>query len=86
VLITGALDRRVFDMLAAGNVQRYGGYSRFLDEMERREAEKDAKLEKELAAHRDDLHRESFAMIDFLHRRKDAKLLHWDGRTPVREM
>ena len=86
VLFTGSLDRRVFDLLAAGDTQRYGGYSRFIDEMEKREKEREEKLEKELTNLRDDLHSEAFDKLNFLWDKKLDKLQHYAYQRPLSEL
>src|SRR5690349_17418867 len=37
VLIVRNLDRQVYDALCMGDIQRYGGYSRYADEIEKKE-------------------------------------------------
>lgn len=86
VLIAGSLDRRVFDLLAAGDMQRYGGYSRFADELEKNEKAKEQALERELAGMRDDLHSEAHDKLNFAWRKKDDKLAHWDGKQKLTDI
>ena len=86
VLVTGTLDSRVFDLLAAGDIQRYGGYSRFLDELEKEEKARDQQLERDLARMRDDQHSETFDKLNFAWKRKDTKLANWDGREKLSDL
>lgn len=80
VLWADNLDRRVFDMLAARDIQRYGGYSRFLDEVDRQDEERDKKLEVQLANDRDNLHREAYDKLNFAWKHKQTELLA--GKSP----
>ena len=38
ILFTTRLDQQIYEMLCASDIQRYGGYARFADELERKES------------------------------------------------
>lgn len=83
VLFADQLDRRIFDALVTSDIQRYGGYSRYADELEAAEKRREQQAERELARMRDDLHAEAHDKMNFAWAHKDSKLLHWDGKTPL---
>ena len=76
VLYTKSLDRRVFDMLVQADIQGFGGYSRYADEMERLQRIEDERKERVLNEEISDLNREMYDQIDFIERKRATDLLN----------
>ena len=76
IIFAPELTPKIFDMLALSDLQRYGGYSRYADEMEKIEAERDARVEREMSNKRIALNAEVFDMMNFMERKKLTELIH----------
>lgn len=79
ILFVDVLDENVFNILAMGDMKRYGGYSRYADMQERDKAYQDAKGEKERESKHMELHQEMFGrggVHDFIVRKQQSKLQH----------
>lgn len=74
IFFTRHLDRRCYDRLALGDIQRYGGYSRLADEIEAEEKAVAKKLDHEHASELEDVNREAFDQLNFILDKKDARL------------
>jgi hypothetical protein len=77
IIFARELDRKVYDALCVGDLQRYGGYSRYADEIERNEAEEEVRKERALSAHNLEMNKECFGRFgihDFIVRKKQTEL------------
>jgi hypothetical protein len=83
IIYTRELDRRVFDMLVRADMQRFGGYSRFADEVERLAESSEAKQARAHENQIADLNREVYDQMDFIERRRSTDLA--EGKS-MREM
>ena len=72
----------VFDLLAAADIKRYGGYARFADELEKAEARKESDAERILANKRNAYNKEIWGMLDHIWRKKEDKLLNGERSMP----
>jgi hypothetical protein len=75
VLFAETLDSRVFDSLCLGDIQRYGGYSRYADEMDKQDSRDADAMEKRHSNEREELNRETFDQLGFLWRKRETELL-----------
>jgi hypothetical protein len=76
ILFVRELAPAVFDLLAAADISRYGGYARFADELERAEERSEAEAERILANKRNAYNKEVWSMLDHVWRKKEDKLLN----------
>ena len=77
VLIVPNLDRQVYDALCLGDLQRYGGYSRYADEIERQEEEEDTRKQRKISNQNENIAKECFGRLgiyDFLMRHKVGEM------------
>ena len=83
IIYTRELDRRVFDMLVRAAIQKFGGYSRFADEVERLEESAEAKQTRAHDSQMSDVNREVYDQMDFIERKRATDLA--EGKS-MREM
>lgn len=76
ILIVPELNARVYDMLCASDMQKYGGYARIADEIEAREAAEEARQERTLEDERRVISSEVYSMLNFIWRKRETALLH----------
>lgn len=79
ILFADVLDENLFNILAMGDMKRYGGYSRYADMQERDKAYQEAKEEKDRESKHMELHQEMFGrhgVHDFIVRKQKSKLQH----------
>lgn len=76
IIFVRTLAPAVFDLLAAADVRRYGGYARFADELEKRESAKEADVDRQLANKRNAYNKEVWGMLDHVWRKKESALLN----------
>jgi hypothetical protein len=76
IFTTPVLNDKVFNALCASDMQRYGGYSRFADELEAQERQEERARHWRQAHVREELNRESFDQINFLERKRTTQLQH----------
>lgn len=84
ILFTPSLNDRVYNQLCLSDIRRYGGYSRYCDEMERNEEAKEADRERQLMEWKIARSKEAARVIRFLEDKRATQLQH-GGRT-VAEM
>lgn len=76
IIYAKELGRHIFDALCASDIQRYGGYSRFADELEKREMKRDAERSRQRSDYFRALNRETYSILDFIHRKSETALLN----------
>lgn len=76
ILFARWLTDEIFNSLAASDIKRYGGYSRYADELERREAAEEKEDRRIILNENEDTHREAFENMDFLLRRRATAIHH----------
>lgn len=64
------LDQKAFDMLCAGDSQRYGGYSSFFDKLEEDELKAEQALKRKQTAQNENIASEIYDYCDFVDRRR----------------
>ncbi len=74
ILFARWLTDEIFDNLAASDIKRYGGYSRFADELERREAVEEKEDSRITLNENESAHKEAFDNMSFLLRRRSADM------------
>ena len=82
ILFTESLDNRVFDMLALGDVQRYGGFSRYLSELESREERRDSDQKRMNSNENEARSKDAFDKMNFLWQHRETELL--DGKRDMK--
>lgn len=70
------LNQQLYDALVLSDMQRFGGYARFADELEKAEAQREKDVERQLENKRMALHKESYDMLNFLWRKRSDALLN----------
>lgn len=83
VFFTPTLDGRTFDALALSDIQRYGGYSRFADELEKSEALALKEGNRMFRNHMEGVHKDAYEILDFLDRKRSSELEHGERRLKV---
>lgn len=76
ILMAQQLTNKLYDHLCLSDMQRYGGYSRFADELEAHEAEEKKKRERAAETLRMETHREVFDALNHVWRRNETALLN----------
>jgi hypothetical protein len=76
IIFVKQLASPVFDLLAAADIKRYGGYARFADELEHAEAKKEAEADRQLANKRHAYNQEVWGMMDYIWRKREDALLN----------
>ena len=84
IIFVEKLDRRVFDALALGDVQRYGGFSRYISEIEARESFRDNDEKRMNSNQNEALSKEAYEKMNFLWDRRQTELI--DGQTNMKEL
>jgi hypothetical protein len=77
VIMVRELDRKTYEALCLGDLQRYGGYSRYADEIEKQEAEEEDRKWKKISDQHLDMNKECFGRFgihDFIVRKKSTEL------------
>lgn len=69
------LDRRVFDMLVAGDLQRYGGFSRWITELEEQEIRQEKELSRQFSNENEARSKEVYDKLNFIWDHRESKLL-----------
>lgn len=75
ILFTQRLDNQIYEMLVAADMQRYGGYARFADEIEAKEDRERADAERVAENKRHAFNLEVADMMHFVWRKKETELL-----------
>lgn len=75
------LNDQLFRLLAASDYQRYGGYSRFVDEADAAEERALADAERQEANKREAIHKDTFDKLNFAWKHRETQLLDPRGRT-----
>ncbi len=83
VFFTETLDRRTFDALAFSDIRRYGGYSRFADELEKNEALASKESDRMFRSHMEGIHHETYDVLNFLDRKRSTELARGERRLKV---
>jgi hypothetical protein len=83
VFFTKTLDSRTFDALAFSDIRRYGGYSRFADELEKTEAYASSEADRMFRNHMEGTHKEAYEMLNFLDRKRSTELERGERRLEV---
>jgi len=83
VFFTETLDKRTFDALALSDLRRYGGYSRFADELEKNEALASKEGDRMFRNHMEGVHKETYEVLSFLDRKRSTELEHGERRLKV---
>jgi hypothetical protein len=78
------LDRRTFDMLIASDMQRYGGFSRYIEEVESQEARKERDEERQMANEREAMNKDVYDKLQFIWNHRETQLL--DGKRSMRDL
>ena len=76
VLTTPVLNEDIFRTLMLSDISRYGGYSRYADELEASEAKAAAEKERAAANLREDINRETADMLHYIWRKRENALLN----------
>lgn len=76
ILFVDALDQRVFDMLAMGDIRRYGGFSRYIEEMEGNEARREKEQARQDANEREAVHKDTYDKLNFVWTNRETELLN----------
>lgn len=84
VIFVTDLDRRVFDALALGDVQRYGGFSRFINELEGRESARETDEKRMNSNENEAISKDAYEKMNFLWDRRQTELI--DGKTNMKEL
>lgn len=83
VFFTKTLDSRTFDALAFSDIRRYGGYSRFADELEKSEALASEEGNRMFRNHMEGIHKETYEILSFLDRKRSTELERGERRLEV---
>ncbi len=83
VFFTKTLDGRTFDALALSDLRRYGGYSRFADELEKSEALASEEGDRMFRNHMEGVHKETYEILSFLDRKRSTELDRGERRLEV---
>ena len=75
ICITSILSQQIFDMICAGDLHRYGGYSRYADELEAAELHMHEDQARMAANTREAINKETYDMLNFIWRKKETELL-----------
>ena len=70
------LTTEIFDALVASDIKRYGGYSRYADELERREAAQETEDRRVVLSDNQSVHEEARQNVDFLLRKRSTSMFH----------
>jgi len=84
ILFVDSLDRRVFDMLAMSDIQRYGGFSRYIEELEATERKREEALNRELQNQNIAKSEETYDQLNFLWKHRETELLA--GKRNLKEL
>jgi hypothetical protein len=84
ILFTPELTPKVYDMLCASDIRRYGGYSRYADELEAKEIAAQNDKERIWENERKALHAEVYDQLNFIWRNKETELL--DGQRNMQKL
>jgi len=84
ILFAETLDSRIFNALGQADVQRYGGFSRYISELEARESRRDADELRMNSNQNEALSKEAYEKMNFLWDKRQTQLL--DGRTNMKEL
>ena len=76
IFFTEELNDSSYNALCASDITRYGGYSRYADELERREAAEEKERKRQTQNRMEDIHREAYDVLGFLQRRRSTQLEH----------
>ena len=76
VFFATKLNNDTFNAICASDIQAYGGYSRFADELEKEEDAATERINRDLANKRENLHRETFDALNFMLTKRETQLLH----------
>lgn len=76
MLFAKNLDARVFDDLALGDIRRYGGYSRYADELEAQEERKEKDEERMAANEREALNKQVYDDLNYIWDKNETALLN----------
>lgn len=74
IIIVNELNQAVYDMLCASDLQRFGGYARFADELEAFESRTEADQERVLRNKRLAISSETYDMLNFIWDKKSDML------------
>ena len=84
IIFVDDLDRRVFDMLALSDTKRYGGFSRYIEELEANEQRRAKDEARQDANEREAVHKETFDKLNFVWNHRETQLL--DGKRKMSEL
>lgn len=76
VVFASRLDMNTYNALCVSDIQRYGGYSRYADELEKSEELQREALERKYKNKREDMNKEAFDVLNFLWDKKSTLLEH----------
>jgi hypothetical protein len=75
ICITSVLSDGIFNMLCQSDIKRYGGYSRYADELEAAELKMHEDQERIAKNTREAIHKETYDMLRFIWSKKETELL-----------
>lgn len=76
VIYTPELTDKTYNALCAGDLRRYGGYSRYADELEAKELAEEKDRDRIAENERMATHKETHSMLNFIWRKKEDMLLN----------
>jgi hypothetical protein len=76
ICITSVLSQQIFNAICQSDMQRYGGYSRFADELEAAEMKMYVDQERIAANEREAINKEVYDQLNFIWRKKEDLLLN----------
>jgi hypothetical protein len=74
ILFAPELTRRIYNSLVLSDITRYGGYSRFADELERIEEFRDKDAARQMANQMEAVHKEAYDRLNFAWRNRQSEL------------
>lgn len=75
ILFANVLSDEIYNTLCAGDLRRYGGYSRYADELEAKEAREAKDKQRQLDNFNEALHKSVYDELNFVLRKRETELL-----------
>lgn len=84
IVMADELNDRIFNMLGLSDTRRYGGFSRYVEEMEQKEQKGAKDVARQDANEREAMHKDAYDKLNFVWNHRETQLL--DGKRNMADL